>query len=127
AITVPRATSPTLRGVAVHRCDLAKADRAVVDGIPVTAAARTIVDLASCVSRSATEAALEDALTRRLLTTSYLARRLEAIGRQGRKGAGVVASLLAERPEHWVKAESRFERRLLLVLRDFGLPRPQLQ
>jgi predicted transcriptional regulator of viral defense system len=126
-ITVPRSGLKRLRDVRVHRRYLPPADLAVVDGLACTAAARTIIDLAAVTSRWTTETALEDALTRRLLTCAYLRRRLDAVGSQGRAGAGVIRELLADRPDRWVKAESRFERKLLRVLADHRLPRPALQ
>ena len=54
-------------------------------------------------------------------------RRLDTVGRQGRRGAGTLAGLLAERSDGRPCATSVFERRLLARLRAAGLrlPRPQ--
>jgi very-short-patch-repair endonuclease len=57
----------------------------------------------------------------------YLARRLDDLGRRGRKGASVLVSLLAERPEEWARAESRLERRILRTLANNGVRAPVLQ
>lgn len=64
--------------------------------LPRTRPARTLVDLAGVVDRPQLELAVDDALSRRLVTCDYLERRLDASGRQGRKGAGLFAAVLAD-------------------------------
>ena len=44
----PRAPIPSLAKVAAFRAELSPADRATVDGVPVTAVPRTLLDLARC-------------------------------------------------------------------------------
>jgi very-short-patch-repair endonuclease len=126
-ITIPSARRRTIRGVVVHRSTVTLRDRTTFGVIPVTDPVRTCVDYAGVAPRWECENALEEGLTQRLFTCVYLGRRLEALGRRGRKGAGVLASLLAERPEEWVRAESRLERRILRALRDHGIRPPVLQ
>ena len=126
-ITIAPDRRRQLQGVRVHRSPVDAVDRTTTCGIPVTTPARTLIDYARVVPRWEAENALEAGLDRRLFTCLYIAKRLEALGRQGRKGAAVVASLLAERPTEWVRAESRLERRILREFANHGLPRPVLQ
>lgn len=99
--------------------------RQVTDHIPVTSPARTLVDLAGCISERALEDAVDDALTRGITTLARLQRcaaRLET----GRRGAKQLASVLGrwadgDAPEG--VAEMRLVRRLVAN----GLPAPALQ
>ncbi len=123
-VTVPLAARPSVPGVGVHRSSdlgLADVDRSPV--LPRTRVGRTVIDLAAVDVDLASEA-LDTALARRLLTVDYLRRRLDALGRQGRKGAGDIAQLLADGP---ARAESTFERRLYRLLGEAGLPLPTPQ
>lgn len=120
-VTVPLASIPRAPGVAVHRSaslGLSQVDRSTA--LPRTRVARTLIDLSAIDTALAAEA-LDTALSRRLVTPDYLRRQLEALGRQGRKGAGIIDRLLADGP---TRAESTFERRLFQLLRAAGLPLP---
>src|SRR5690606_23369490 len=94
-ISVPYPRSHRLAGVTVHRSrDL---DRAAVvrrDGIPVTGAARTILDLGAVAPgsvRAATWAALRSEVT----AWDVLLRTLLAQARPGRSGVGPLRAVLA--------------------------------
>ena len=113
--------------VVVHRGTYGPPDISTLDGIPTTRPARTLIDLASVVTPTTLEGAVDDLLSRRLVTVDYLLRRLDALGRQGRRGAGALAELLAERSDGRPWATSVFERRLLAELRSAGLPLPRPQ
>lgn len=127
-VSVSASRAPRIRGVLVHRATLlAPPDTAAVDGIPCTRPARTVVDLAGVVSKASLGVALDDLLSRRLLTVDFLRRRLDALGRQGRRGAGNLAELLTERADGRPRSTSEFERRLLAQLRSAGLPAPSTQ
>jgi very-short-patch-repair endonuclease len=113
-------------GLLVHRTAvLAPVDRYVVDGIPVTSPARTIIDLAASLHAEALEAAFESARRAGLLTATQLARRFESLGGKGRAGSGKVRALL----EHaaGVPTGSRLEVRVARALRRSGLPAPVRQ
>ena len=57
------------RGIVVHRTRaLARADRAIVDGVPVTSLHRTLVDLAEVLPEGRLAKAVHEAEVRRLLT-----------------------------------------------------------
>jgi very-short-patch-repair endonuclease len=124
-LSVPLGRHPRLRGVEVHRVStLGPADVHPQAGIPCTRPARTLVDLAAVVTPDVLEAALDDALTRHLVTCAHLARRLDALGRPGRRGSGVLARLLQERAGGKPRSTSDFERRFFRILRQGGLPLP---
>ncbi len=120
-------TAPTRqrakRDFVVHFARLEPEDRCLVDGIPVTSPARTVLDLAAKEPRQKLDRLLERANERRLLDR----RRFEALaaragGHPGR--AKFATALAAYRPEPAVlrsDLEKRFRR---LVIRA-GLPRPQ--
>jgi len=104
---------------------LARCDITVIDGIPVTAPARTLVDLAGCVSDAALEDAVDDALTRGLTTLTRLQQAAARL-KSGRAGARALAAVLVRWAEGDVPegvAEMRLVRRLL----EHGLPAPSLQ
>jgi len=114
--------------VLVHRVThLDAADLAAATGIPCTRLARTIIDLAGVLAPAALEVALDDCLSRRLTSVAYLQRRIDTVGRQGRTGAGTLASLLEDRTGAQPRSQSEFERRLLAALKRGGLPVPQTQ
>lgn len=125
-ISVPRGRSHRSQLATVHETlHLSRCDVTVTDHIPVTTPARTLVDLAGCVSERALEDAVDDALTRGLTTLARLQRcaaRLET----GRSGATRLASVLAR----WADGDSPegvAEMRLVRRLVANGLPAPVLQ
>ena len=61
---------------------------------------------------------------RGLVSCAQLERRLDAGGKQGRKGAGAIGHLLAARRDGPRGTQSEFERRLSTLLRRAGLPPP---
>jgi hypothetical protein len=110
------------RGTLVHRVSrLETVDVTERLGLPVTRPARTIIDLAAVLTPEALEAVLDDSLSRRLVSCPYLGRRLDDLGRRGRKGAGTLAELLAARPSGRFKAQTKFERRVLALLAAAGI------
>jgi very-short-patch-repair endonuclease len=120
-MTVPRSCRRAPDGIAVHRtAALTRADVTVVDAIPVTTPARTLVDLATCIDRDTLEEALDDALRRRLVSLPTLRRRGAALG------ARKILTQLVEQREHGVP-ESRLETRVLRAIRAARLPKPVIQ
>lgn len=120
-VTVTRAGSSGRRGVIVHRVGaLDAADRRRRSGLPVTAPARTLLDLASVLGRDRLDAALERARATRLVTPADID---AAIARcPFRRGAGQLCHLLEDRP---TLTRSRAERLLLDLAREGGLPAPE--
>lgn len=91
-------------------------------GIPVTTATRTIVDLASCVTQPQLEQAIRQAVYRKLTTTAALA---EAVERNaGRRGIKALRQALLNLGEAPGITRSRLEERFLRFLRKHALPMP---
>jgi hypothetical protein len=61
-------------------------DRAVIDGLPVTSGTRTVLELIGRVSERELGNAMDSALRKGLTSPAMLLRRLDELGRQGRRG-----------------------------------------
>ena len=97
--------------------------RVRVDGLRVTSATRTILDLALARSpRSRLEAAIDSAVRLQLSAPTVIARRLETLRGSGRWGVRTIDALLPDSGGH-----SMLERRFLELVREAGLPRPRTQ
>jgi very-short-patch-repair endonuclease len=95
---------------------------AALDGIPATATARTLLDLASVLPFHELESCYADARTRGLVHKHEL---LAALGRGPRRhGAGALRRLL-ELDECGGPTRSVAERRFLRLVRTAGLPAPE--
>lgn len=102
-------------------------DRANRAGIPCTAPARLVIDLAAVVPAFRADQALEDVLRRHLSTTEQIADRFVQLGRQGRPGTAVMRELLEKRIGRAVPTRTEFERRVLELAVRAGLPAPRSQ
>jgi very-short-patch-repair endonuclease len=124
-VTAPRSREPRA-GWTVHTTRrLTAADRDRVDAIPVTSAARTLVDLAEVLTEPRLARAVHEAEVRRLFDLRALD---AAIGRvAGRRGRHRLRRVLAAyRPED-PELESEAERRFRALCQRQGLPDPQPQ
>jgi hypothetical protein len=90
--------------------------RTIVDGIPVTNVARTLVDSAKVARRGRVEQALEDALGRRLVSLPELGRCFGLLARPGRPGVELMSTLLDDRGPGYVPAASELERLLFAAI-----------
>lgn len=107
-------------GIVVRRAGSLRDDEVTkLDGIPITTAARTIVDLAASVSARELEQALAQSLARRLTTRAQLERKV--VRANGRRGTARLRALL-----HGEAALTRSdaEERLLRLIRRAQLPEP---
>ena len=98
-----------------------------VDGIPVTAVARTVLDLCGAVHPRRAERALANALAMRITTPARLHAVLVEAGKRGRPGSRLLRQLLSERDDGQPPPESELESLLVTVLRAAGLPTPARQ
>jgi len=107
------------RGVVVHQAPL-RGERVRRLGIVVTTPARTIVDLADVVHRRRTlERAIDEA--------EYL--RLDwrrAVPRHGRRGSGLLSSVLAVHEPGSTRTRSELEEMFLALCDGKGFPRPEV-
>jgi very-short-patch-repair endonuclease len=102
---------------------LGRLDRVVADGLPVTSATRTIIDLARArVSTPVLEASIDSAVRLGLSSPIVIADRLSEIRGRGRWGCRRVDALLVDSGGH-----SRLERAFLALMRTSLLPRPRTQ
>ena len=123
-VEVSRPTSSIIRleGVQVHRIpDLAPSDIRRVGDFDVTSPARTVVDLGLVARRPFVQRVMEQWLANKVVTFDELEAVLDRVGRQGRNGAGVLRSILADRALGATVADSVPEGALgeLLLEADF--------
>lgn len=122
-ITVMGGQRGRCAGIRLHRAAsrLPKADQAIRHGIPVTSAARTLLDLAGEVCDAELRRAFDTALQERIVTMpavkAVLARN------RGRRGAARLGALLPENGREHV-TRSHMERHFLRLLKRYGLPLP---
>ena len=126
-ITVPRGRKRTHDNNIVHRCDLDPSEITVVDSIPVTTPARTIIDLAGLVPRDALEEAIDEAIRRNRTSPAQLRWLLSRTSLRGRRGIGTLRTLLDARRRSTDVPASPLESKLLRAMMRAGLPMPELQ
>lgn len=107
------------RGIVVHHAPL-DGERVRRQGIVVTTPARTIVDLADVVAKRRTlERAIDEAEYLRLDWT-------QTAPRHGRRGSGLLSSVLAVHEPGTTRTLSQFEEEFLAFCHDCGFPRPEV-
>ena len=121
-------TAPTPRRAKrvfeVHSADLPPKDRAVLDGIPVTSLARTLLDLAGMLPATRLERVLERSEELRKFDLAALE---DLLGRAGRHpGAGKLRRALAIYQEAPSFERSKLERRFRELVKTAGLPAPSM-
>lgn len=122
-VLVAADSAPRLAGVRVHRTrNLDAADVRIRQGLPVTAPARLLLDLADIGSDRQIELAFNELLVQRLLRLGDVTELLKRAN--GRHRAGILRSLVADQSAPTV---SRFEAEKILLglLRTAQLPTPQ--
>src|SRR2546423_4933030 len=118
-LLVPRGHRVRRPGLDVHvTTTLIPADRIVVDGISVTSAVRTIIDLAAVLAIDEVEELIDDALRQHLFRIRRLEWRHSLMGQPGRLGP-----LIAERLGRAVP-DRRLGTRFLRILRDARMSPP---
>lgn len=125
-ITVSRTSGLRRRcGIDVHRTrTLVPEDRTVVDGIPVTSVARTLVDLATVLDAKQVQRAYERAEKLRILDARALARAVDRNAK--RRGIAAIRALLGYDPSLSAEAVSELEQACLDLIREAKLPSPQV-
>ena len=99
----------------------------VVEGIPTTSIARTLVDLAAVVHPARAERAVDNALTSGLTTATALEAMVAELSSRGRTGIALMRQIVAERNDGEPAPQSELEARFVRVVRDAGLPAPARQ
>jgi predicted transcriptional regulator of viral defense system len=121
-VTTPRRASPD--GIRVHRVrQLHPEDRAVIDRIPVTSLARTLLDMADVLSVRQLIRAIEQAERLRLFDLNATKRLLaRSNGRRVKTLQAAIAAVKGEPP----RVNSDWERDLLDFCDDHDIPKPEL-
>jgi very-short-patch-repair endonuclease len=119
-VTVPRGGQRRRRSVVIiHRAALPPTDVTTKHGIPVTTPARTLIDLADVLPRRRPERALDEAAYLRLDLSDLRPR-------PGRRGRGVLASVLRRHEPGTTRTRSELEERMLILCEGFRLPAPKV-
>jgi predicted transcriptional regulator of viral defense system len=105
-----------------HNARLRDSDRAVIDDIPVTSVARTLLDLAATVSATELQRAYEQAQHIGVLDIAAITDLLARAN--GHRGVGPVAALIDYDPTAAAATLSELERLFLDLLRAAGIPMP---
>jgi very-short-patch-repair endonuclease len=122
-VTTPRGRKPK-RGMTVHRSRLIHdEDRALIDNIPVTSLARTLVDLADVLPEKQLANAVHEAEVKRLFDRKPIERVLERL--PGRKGRHKLRRVLSAYKDVQPFTRSRGERLVLRMCEEHGLPKPR--
>jgi len=122
-ITLPRSFAPRDR-LEIHRARLAADELTTERGIPVTTAARTILDIAAVLTPQHLERAATEAEIRRLGSPTSLA---DLVARYPRRpGTPAIRRLLERRDIGRNVTKRELELRFLAFLDAHGLPRPKV-
>jgi very-short-patch-repair endonuclease len=123
-VTAPRGRKPH-KGFILHRSRLIHdEDRALIDNIPVTSLARTLVDLADVLPEERLADAVHEAEIRGLFDLKKVERVLARL--PGRKGRHKLRRVLAAYRDVQPFTRSRGERLVLEICEAHGLPKPRV-
>jgi putative AbiEi antitoxin of type IV toxin-antitoxin system len=118
-IHVTRPTGGERPGLVIHRAGLEEGEVAKRAGIPLTNPARTLIDLADVAPRRTLERAFDEAEFLRLDCTGLAPR-------HGRRGTGVLSSVLAGHAARSTRTRSELEEMFLALCDTHDLPRPEV-
>ena len=125
-VTVPRRSARSHKGVALHRSTtLAPEDVTIVNGIPCTTAARTLLDLAEVVNRRALERAFDQAEVLELFDLNAILDQLER--NRSRRGSGRIKRVLDTYYIGSAPTESELEEAFFAICRRIDAPLPEVQ
>jgi hypothetical protein len=127
-LTIERTRALDIAGAIVHRTkDFALEDVTEVDSIPVTSAARTLVDLGAVLPAQLVNGSVNLALQRGLVTLDGIAAVVDRVGKRGRSGAGVLRQIIEGKHHQFELVESPLESAFLDLCVAHGLPLPEVQ
>ncbi len=118
-VTVPTQRGRQIAAIRTYVCRrLEDADRTVVDGIPCTSVARTLLDLAAVVDRRVLARACDEADVQRVFDLRAIEELLERS--RGRRGAGALRAVLCEHAIGTTLTRSELEERALALFERFA-------
>lgn len=106
--------------------DLRAVDVGRRSGFPCTTLVRTFIDLGASATELDVEDAFDDAVRRGLVGRDQVVARYRELSRRGRRGCGPIGRIL-ERRDPNLERSNTFEKLLLRVVREAGLPEPVAQ
>jgi hypothetical protein len=98
---------------------LPDSDLTIVDGIPATRPARTLIELAATMPRERFEDVLDGAIVGKLVTMDRLEKRARELRAPNRPGCAIVLGLLADRHPELGRARNEMEAKVLRALTDW--------
>jgi hypothetical protein len=128
-LSVPRARFFRPEGITVHTSrDLDRCEIVKVDSIPVTDAARTLLDICGRLKLPATRRkTTEEARRNGLVDWHDLARCVATHARKGRRGLNNLREVIAAGMSNDEVTDTESELIALSLIREYGLPEPVLQ
>lgn len=124
-VTTARHMARNAEDFICHRTDdLTGDDLKAQSKIPITNGARTIIDLASCLSEEALAIAVEEAWRLRVAAPSWVQKRLGEIEARGRQ-VGALVQILEDCATRKKPLESALEVRAWRLIKKAGLPTPR--
>lgn len=127
-VTVPHRHSKVFAGVIVHQStDLADDQLVSIRGLKTTTPERTIIDLAASVSEVRLDWILDRALSSSIVDLDKLSFLFASLGRRGKPGTGAMRRMLEKRGQPYQLPDTVLEQRLLSIIENAGLPRPEPQ
>ena len=127
-VTVPIRSTNRYPGVAVRqKTDLSPSQTTTRSRLPVTTAARTLIDLAEGLGPRRLSRLVDNAVADGLTTYRAVADLLALLGRRGKPGIASMRKVMAERMDGSAPPQSELETRTLELIETAGLSRPTLQ
>ncbi len=124
-VAVPAGRRPRNPRAIIHRIDeFDRVDARVVDAVPVTGPARTIINAAGLLTLDELDTAIDSVIRQRLTSIPELVTELDKLGCRGRTGAAGLRHLLDKRSPRARVPDSRFNRLVGQLLVNAGLPEP---
>jgi hypothetical protein len=126
--TIPHGGHARIDGAVVHQIDdLRKSHREVIGGLPVSTAARAVVEVAATVGRRRLGDIVDELVVNRQTSHDRIAACLADVARPRKRGVIALGAVLDERGDGYIVPASELERSLFSALDDGGLPTPARQ
>ena len=127
-VSVPHRRTHLFPDVVVHQLtDIRAVDVFRVDGLPTTAPARTVIDLAAVLSFTRLGRVIDRFAAKRIVSFAEMSDTLDQLARKGKPGVVRLRRALEPRLGSAGVSESDLETLLLEVIRLASLPEPDLQ
>lgn len=127
-VTVRTRTTNRFPDVRVHQTTDLNAGHVIeLEGMPVTGAVRTVIDLASTMPIPAVGRIVDHLVIRGVATIDEFADQVVDLARHGKPGMKTMHSVLEIRDGARFMGDSRLEMWALRLMREWGFPEPEMQ